>query len=561
MVPPAPLHDVDRPLRAGLLALAAFLVAFVLYALTADGGPQWQDSGEMQIRILTGQLDNWRGLALVHAPHYYLGRVSLALLPGVEPARAITTIASGLPAAIGIACIVAAIAIVTRSRLAAILGGAMLMLSHTYWQHATVTECYGVTMACLGAEWLCLAMFARTGETRWLAAMAAANGFGITNHMLAALATPAGAGLTLWAASKSKMPARLVSTVALAWLVGLAPYLAMMSVKAEEIGVAGAVKSALVGEYGPKAMNTALEARDLTLAAGYVAYNFPNLALLFAVMGLVSRRWPGVFRWTVAAQFSVFLIFAVRYKVPDAYAFFFPAYMAIAVLAGLGIANLRGNGRLTKPAIGRFHTSESAGADFAARSTVPETLPPHDRSTRPLGQSTARATLILVAAFTAFWQPLVYVGAAKVLESRGLFASLVGNKPYRNGYTAFFLPWGCARDYAWKLNDRAFELAGPDGLILLEDEMAEFSLPYSQLTRGAPTGVTIRVLKWPEDERLRPQEAVARDELVRRFLEERKPVVLMPRDRDRPDPVIDGVEWRRVEDLYIATSTATSPAP
>lgn len=44
--------------------LITFLIAFALYALTANKGPQWQDSGEQQIRMMEGRIEHMKARVL-----------------------------------------------------------------------------------------------------------------------------------------------------------------------------------------------------------------------------------------------------------------------------------------------------------------------------------------------------------------------------------------------------------------------------------------------------------------------------------------------------------------
>ena len=87
-----PVHNPARQFAYGNW-LAVLLISFTLYALTANRGIQWQDSGKHILRIATGQLENNLGLALCHPLHYWLGR--LAVAPDLfEPCFAVTLVSS-----------------------------------------------------------------------------------------------------------------------------------------------------------------------------------------------------------------------------------------------------------------------------------------------------------------------------------------------------------------------------------------------------------------------------------------------------------------------------------
>lgn len=176
--------------------LIAFLVAALLYGATADYGPQWQDSGWQQWRILTGEIDHPAGLVVTHPLQFWLGRLFL-ILPFGHPAGR-STLVSVLGGAIAIANLAAFGWIVTRRLSAAAIPAIALMLSHTFWQHATHTESYTLVAAVLTFEWICVAMRCLGGSRWWLVAAMAANGLGVANHLLAGLSTPILLGVWGW---------------------------------------------------------------------------------------------------------------------------------------------------------------------------------------------------------------------------------------------------------------------------------------------------------------------------------------------------------------------------
>ena len=61
---------------------------FVLYALTAQQGVSWQDSGMLQFRIVTGDYTGNLGLALAHPLYIAIGRLFLLLPFGSRPGAA-----------------------------------------------------------------------------------------------------------------------------------------------------------------------------------------------------------------------------------------------------------------------------------------------------------------------------------------------------------------------------------------------------------------------------------------------------------------------------------------
>ncbi len=509
--PPAPSRS-PSPLVSGFVAIGriwavSFLVALALYVATASRGPQWQDSGWQQVRILAGRIEHPLGLALTHPLQFYLGRAAMKALP-LEPAFAITLVSS-LAAAIAVANTAGTVFLLTRRASAAILAGSALMLSHTFWQHATHTESYALVAALLTTEWFCWAAHATAPRAWLLVAVAAANGLGIANHLLAALATPVDALLLLLAWRRGLLTPRMLGLAAAIWLLGSSPYTGFVAKTALDSGDwGGTLQSAFFGNFASEVLNVRLSARMIALAFGYFIYNFPGLILPLAVFGLSKRGAdPTVdlrpFKWLLVT----YTVFVARYSITDQYTFFIPVYLLLAIFAGRGIAL------------------------FAARHST------WWRRLRPL------------VIITCVWQPLVYAGAAAVLADRSAFPALVGNKPYRNGYQALLLPWGVGQDHAERLNADAARQAGHHGLLLVEDGMMIFSLEYARLLGRLPDGVDLR--RFHHD----PSEAG----LLLDALADSRPVILVPRDRDRPSPPPGGTRWSRFNDIYILQRDANPP--
>lgn len=486
--------------------LLAFVAALSLYVATSNRGVQWQDSGWQQYRILTGSIEHPLGLALTHPLQFFLGRLFVLSLP-IEPAWA-TTLVSALAGAIGVANLVLLIRLTTGVRIAAVLSGLSLMLAHTYWQYATLTESYTLVVALLTSEWLCWAMFVRTRHSGWLVLLAGASGLGVANHMLAALAIPINALAVIAVVLRERKRAWLLLVTPLVGLLALAPY----GVLVVQSGLASGdwaetLRSAAFGRFQNQVLNASMSLRQLSLAAGYVIYNFADLTLLAALIGW---RWPAgafaVLKRIVLTQGVLYLLFALRYDIVDQYTFFIPSYAALAVLSGWGWAWCAAK------------TKQKYMAGFM------------------LGLG-----LLLVAI-----KPLTYYEVAEFARQEGLFQRLVRNAPYRDGYASYFLPWSVSDRAAEEIVTQAAELAGPHSVILTEISMVHHALLYARATGRLPEGVTIGLVV---------QNHHPFEDKVREALRDGDAVILVPRDRDQPRySSLDGV-WLRAGDLYVLDTT------
>jgi len=486
-----------------------FIASGLLYVATANRDLQWQDSGWQQFRIVSGQLDHPLGLALVHPIQYYLGRVAVRMT-SIEPAFAITLLSS-LAAAMAVANLACTLFMLSRRLLPAIVASTALMLSHTFWQQATHTESYAIMTAFLTAEWLCLAGYATTSKGRWLILLVFFNGAGIANHLLASLATPVDLVIIILAFRKKHLAVREMIIAALLWAGGTAPYSVLVLVtifRTHDLG--GTVHSALFGKYASAVLNTDIGLKMIVLSCSYMLYNFPGMTIPLGLYALFAKlSIPKIFLRAIKFQLVFYLLFAVRYIVKDQYTFFIPVYTLLALLSGLALAEFM------KALSGPF-----------------------------------RKAFLALSMITALWTPVVYVGVCSMLKSRGGLESMVGNKPYRDGYRAFFIPWGIGEDHAVQVNRQAIELAGPDGLILVDDEMILVGLQYEQVCNRIPGSVSVMEIK-----KTGSQDIIAGWRLMfKDYLASNRSVVLVPRDRNHPDTCVPEAQWSRLGDLYILTS-------
>jgi len=503
----------SKPQSNLLIWWLTFLFAFALYTLTANKGPQWQDSGEQQIRMMEGRIDHMHGIALMHPVHYYLGRWSYLLLP-LEAGFAITLV-SACAAAMALANLAVLLGWCNISLLARCTAVGGLMLAHTFVEHATHTESYMLVAALLTTEWLLLSRYFATRSGWWLVALFFVNGVAIANHMLAALAGPVYAvvllGYLLGSDAEKRASKRLITalTVSVAWLIGLTPLLLVMY-DDYQVGhdLVATLKSTAFGTYANDVANTNLSAKGLALSLGFCAYNFPNLLLPLIPWGLLKGRRvvPRGVWWCLLAQFVIYGLFVIRYSIADQYSYFFIVYVFFAFFAAFGL----------------------------------------DHVLKAFKEQRARWVAALVI-FSVAVTPAIYARTAHELKKRGILRGMVGNKPYRNGYQAFFVPWGAGDTYAQQLNSVVKEAAGENGIVLFTERMTSFAVRYEQIEGRLPDDVRLRIIgAGPYDDELLDE--------IRAHLNNDRQVILVPRDRDHPPP-LPGFELKRyertfVEDIY-----------
>ncbi len=494
--------------------LVAFLGAIVLFGLTAARTILWQDYGHFTLRIVTGELFNELGLALAHPLHFWLGQLFVWALP-VEPAHAVA-LASALAGAITIANVFGCVLSLTRRLDAAFLAGLSLALANTFWRMSTMPECYTVTTALLSAELWCLSLyFLRTDNkhTRplWLVAAFFFSGLGLANHNLALLTGPILGLVLLHGFFTNRLCWWRAMLCAIAWVVGSAPYLALVGIEASSTGdLAGAIRSALFGNhYADKVLNASPSLKLAAISVAFTVLSFFNLTLPLAAIGLwrvVSDPARRGLWLSLAAALLIHLLFVLRYNVIDQHTFLLPAYVVFALFSGVGYAQLAQ--RLSKQRI---------------------------------------RTLFVSALVLVLLAPGVYVLAATLARSSQVLGEYARNKPYRDDYRYLFVPWGAGETSAQEMAEHATRLAGDEGVILVGDAMASFAIRY---TAGLQRLDHVEVI------------TIKRDSAVDWSMLLGRAIVLVPAsESDQPIVPPVGMRWRADSPLFVLENeTADEPS-
>jgi len=326
----------------GLLCAAVFFCFLALYAVTAQQGVSWQDSGEFQYRILAGDYQWYSGIARAHPLYILMARGFVALFPKWACFYA-ANLFSGLGLALALALLAHNVARLTRSVRAAVMAVGVLGFAHMAWWLGSVAEVYTWSLAFLMAEVLCLLRYSESRDGRWLIVLFWANGLHWSLHNAALLGLPVYVvllGTEVWGRKEERYWGLVCGSI-VAWLVGggMIVWLAgcLLMGTGDPIRV---LKSVLFGDgYGRQVLGMggfALTRWWMNMALAGVS--FLNPCWVFAGRGLLLREWNGqrMFRKALIALTVLHGVFWVRYFVADQATFVLPTLGLLAVWAGVG---------------------------------------------------------------------------------------------------------------------------------------------------------------------------------------------------------------------------------
>ena len=322
------------------------MLFFTLYALTAQRGVSWQDSGEFQYRLLVGDYFWNSGIARAHPLYILLGRGFIALFPHLLKLYACSMF-SGLCMALALSTLFLLVQRITSSLSAAFIAVATAGFSHMLWWMSTVTEVYALSLLFLMGELCLLLLYTRTKRASLLILLFAVNGAHLAVHNVALLGLPVyGVLLILFMTKDFKRHLPVAACAALLWgVAGGMIWWQAAGLLSSGTGVAGTLESVLFGEgyrshvTGVGNFNSFLFFANMALAA----VSFVSPCWLFAPAGMLCKKSYGnqLFFRVLAALTLIHFLFWIRYFVPDQATFILPLIGLLAVWVGVGCNALR----------------------------------------------------------------------------------------------------------------------------------------------------------------------------------------------------------------------------
>jgi len=417
----------------------------LLYLLTCQRGVSWQDSGMFQWRVLTGDYSGRLGLALAHPLYIAAGRAFCAIPVGTFAGR--LNFLSGLGMAVALANLAAVATLLTRRRWIGLASAVMLSVAHAVWWLSTIAEVYTWSVAGLTAEVWLLVLLLRKPSWRLLAALALVNGLGLCVHNFALLSLPIHLVVAVALIARKRLPAWSLTPAGGAWICGAGLYLAMTVHLAVESGsLAGAVRSALVGEYAEEVLNVTGASKYMLYNAALGALSFVSFLLPLAVVGWMRlrKRLGGATAAALAAVTAIHVVFVVRYSVRDQFTFMLPSLCMIALASAVGLSVLVGAGRR------------------------------------------GRAVAFAAAALSIVAPPCVYAAGPRLTKMAGVSIHRERELPFRDEMRYWMVPWKHNERSAELFAEAALREAEPDGVIAPDDTSVHPLLLVKRRERIAP---------------------------------------------------------------------------
>ena len=469
-----PSSSLSAVFRTLFLPCCVFAFFFLVYALGGQRGLSWQDSGEYQLRIFTGDYVWTQGIARAHPLYIALARGFMQILPRSLAAYAVT-LTSGFSMSVALVLLFSLVRRLSGGRvLPALLASVALGFCHMPWWMSCMAEVYTLSLAFLMGE--LYAIFRVRDSPRWLAAAFFLNGLHLAVHDFALLDLAVLAGYLLWLAVRERRPS-LLFLCAGVWIAGAVPVLLQVADVCRAEGAVQAVKSLLFGAgYEAAVTGAGGIKRNLTAANFALAsVSFANPVWLLAFLrGKRRAETPPApsrpFRCALIALTAIHFLFWVRYFVSDQATFLLPTLGLLAVWTGIGAAHL----------------------------------------------SKGSAYFLQLASLSALFSIFVPLVLSKALALYGFAAPRVRALPFRNEFAYWLLPWKAGEDSCERfIRSVARQLGGGD-------------LLFADTTPGAPLRAAQVRGRLPDVRIITPLDALSRQETLAAMDAARRVYVVSP---------------------------------
>ena len=421
----------------------------VLYIISCAPGVLWQDSGLIQYRIWSNDIEGFFGLALSH-PLFYIVGIAAKCVPFGEFAHRINMV-SAIAGAVAVANLYLLMRLWLDKDMPAIIAALTLAVSHTFWRHASILETYTLWTALFLAELIVLLLYIKIDRIRFLYWLGLLNGLAIAVHMLALIPFICYAAFIIYLLVIKDLHIKNLGIIVFLWIVGALPYEFLIARTMIQTGdVTSTLASAAFGaRWQGAVLNVTISMAMVKENLFYFLYNFPTLNILLFFVGgfaLFKTSQNRSLRNILLALMALFFVFASRYTVPDRYAFFIPFYVTVSILIGLGAHFL----------LDRIH----------------------------------RKALALLILFFSVLPIGIYAAAPTMTGRMQINVGTRSDIPYREDNTYFLQPWKTGYRAAERFADEALDFV-EDNAVLYADGTTVAPLLLAQHVQGKRPDVAI----------------------------------------------------------------------
>jgi len=422
----SPGRIFDR--RAMIGWIAALAVALSLYALTMAPDLVWHDAGYYQWEAARLNLERPGETVRVH-PFFVLLAHGFGQV-GIWNYAKGASVASALGTAVAVANVWLIVWLLARRVGPASIAALTCMLAHTIWQQGVQPQTYGWSNAALSGMLLAAVAYALTGRMGYLLMAFFVAGVGISIHLMTQIGVVVLGAWVLARVLRGRTPAWVVPAVAGLWLVGGSLFWYVVYLEYDRTrDVAATLESAFLGGWGSAVFNVAGVGTMLLRSVLMAVLNFPTPLVLLGLYGIWrSRRLLAgtPLAAVLGGAMVLYVLFAMRYRVPNQNFFFTPTYLLLAIYIGLGVH-----------------------ATGWARRRV----------------GLAALAALAIAVVPAYW---VIAETARAVKFNPRDGGAIHEIPYRDFYAYYFMPWQCSQTGPRRFAEEALD-ALPKKAVLLPD--------------------------------------------------------------------------------------------
>ena len=374
-----------------------FIAASLLYIATLAPDIVWQDQGDYQYHAAKMTLNRPGDVVRVHP--LFIITAHLVGRTGLFSFAYSANLVSAISSAIAIANIFVIVRLLTGNFWASLLASAICALGHSTWFLAVQAQSYGLANATLTGCFVLIILFLKNPKDGYLYWMGFIAGVGVTAHMMSQIGFAAIMLYLLILCFRKKLSVAVYSKIIFCWVIGAGLLWYVIAIEYGRSGdLIGTFLSAIYGKWGKAVFNVDRIWHLLKNSFLFFVLNFPTPLVLLAIpgIGLGIKKTGNAFAKILAGSLILYVLFAIRYDVPNQNNFFLPTYIIISIYVGLGFDFV-----------------------FSKKGILPAVL-----------------SVLFIALI-----PLTYILISNFAEKKQIALGTKRYVPYRNVYRYYLLPW------------------------------------------------------------------------------------------------------------------------
>lgn len=317
--------------------IITFFLALLLYICTIAPDIVWQDQGDYQYLAAKLNLNQPGDVVRVHP--LFIITAHLAGKTGLFSYAYASNLVSAISTALSIANIYLIVFLLTSRIWPSVISSAVCALGHSTWFLGVQAQTYGLANAAFTGCIILFILYIQKENVKFLYCMGLVAGLGISAHMMSQVGFAVLMVFLMVEVFQRKLKIRDYTAIVFCWFIGAFLLWYVVYLEYNRSGdLTATLLSAIYGKWGKAVFNIGRFGYLIKNSILFFVLNFPTPIVLFALPGiyLSFKKLKKSLAIVLLSSLILYVLFAMRYDVPNQNNFFLPSYILISIYIGMG---------------------------------------------------------------------------------------------------------------------------------------------------------------------------------------------------------------------------------